>query len=1782
LAGCLSQSRAFAKMQLRHLQSIMPATNGIKQVTAMAWTPNRRNDASAVVRLAVVSVDQIVHLFDESGERKDRFATKPAVKGNKNFLVRALVFSPDCTKLAVGQTDNICIVYKVGRRWGDKKTVVNKFPQQNEVTAMCWPTETPQKLIFCTSDGAVKIGNCKTHKTAVLFQPTEPNYCVAVCASADGQTVVSAHIDGTIFRMTIESGASTAAVQKIAQHTCPAYALDFGRCIIAGGGDQKVHLYNPETCEKICDFDYTEDEKVQDMTVARFAPGGTTCVVGNWNCFFIYAYDNKSESWREISRKEVPNLHSVTALSWKSDGSKLAIGATCGVCDLYDACLRRYRYRGSFEFTYISPSQVIVKRLSNNERCIIKSNYDDVEITRINIFQNRFLVANTSKTLLMGDLDKSLISEIQWVSNGSEKFFFDNESACMAYNVGELTIVQYGSNEVLGSCRTEHMSPHLISLRINEQPYRPSNYDGSATPGFGGQEPDNKKVAYLLDIQTIRIVDLAYGTSVAQITHDAKIDFLELNTGANLILFRDKRHRLHIYDIDLQKRNTLLPFCNYAQWVPEADVIVAQNRKTLSVWYNPTTPDKMTTIEINGDIEEIERLNGHTTVIVDEGLQQSRYELKEGLIMFGNAINVDLTRAMDTLDPLALSKETEAMWRKLLERSLKQDQLNIAQRCAVALGDMPQARFLNDINKLVSALAAKEGSRQRALSHYTVRARLAMLRKKYKEAELIYVDQNQPDEAIDMYQMLHRWDLAIAVAEKVEHKDSAQMKSKYEEYLLHSHQEQKAAEIKIKDGDVLGGISLYVKGALPALAARVIRNHPNLDYSEELLEQVAAALTNAGMSSQAGGFYEKMGQSQRALEAYQKGNAWREAVALARKSFPEQVMQLEETWADFLVSQKQVDAAIAHYIEAGVVTKAIEAALEAKQWTKAISLIQDSLTADPETAKPYYKRIARHYQELDNYAEAEKFWIKAGLHRQAVEMYTSVNRWDEAHSVAMAYMNESDVGLLYITQAQRMEASGQLKMAEKLYLKVKEPDLAIQMYKKAQKYDQMIRLVGMYRKDLLKETHLHLAQQLEMEARFKEAEHHYTQAEEWMSAVNMYRANDQWDEAIRVAHLNGGKPASNRVAYAWAMSIGGEAGAKLLARLGLVEQAIDFNIERQNFDHAFDLARTCLTKKVPEVHLKKALYLEDEERFKEAEDEFVKAGKPKEAIDMWLHQEDWGEAMRVAESYEASSIPDVFVAQGNWAALKKDFKTAEKLFVNAKKPEKAMKMYTDAKMWQDAIRFTKTHLPHKSHHVNMLRQQDAAVGASGGGAGAAAGGDSEYLTAAQSWEEMADYNRAIDAYLNCKIEHVPGQDQEELLNVWLKASKLAQEHVKDRAAAVVTLVADRMKEGSRLSVAADLLSSIAKYREAIDLYIEANDWDKARELSRTKAADYQGMVDKKYDEYLVNVKKDGGELVNTGNWKAGVDMFVDRRQWDKVFEVLLEEHLTKKVIVPKPPILASYALKNAHYFVDHEDNKDTPKVLEAIAVLKTYGTESKSEHFDLYRLLSTHALSLPRQELAKLGTRPLVDARDFVYSLLAELSLQRNAAAAEFKKLFAAVHFTLLKEMAAKDGLKELEAMLAIALLKDGGPLAFDKAFCDAGDKCEKMGWTALAYAFYNRFIDIIEAIDEKDSSMLDNADFDGVLPTPCDMPMPPRGKHVGTEVEEEIREKVLAWAMDDTIEQENAVDLVTDKLRFHEAINQDLNKRLNKWVQKYEKGKLNEWNDPDSLQQLQRLMRMQ
>jgi intraflagellar transport protein 172 len=61
-------------------------------------------------------------------------------------------------------------------------------------------------------------------------------------------------------------------------------------------------------------------------------------------------------------------------------------------------------------------------------------------------------------------------------------------------------------------------------------------------------------------------------------------------------------------------------------------------------------------------------------------------------------------------------------------------------------------------------------------------------------------------------------------------------------------------------------------------------------------------------------------------------------------------------WGDWLVGQKQLDMAINHYIEARANSKAVDAALSARQWTKASQLVE---SLERAAARPYYKRLAK-------------------------------------------------------------------------------------------------------------------------------------------------------------------------------------------------------------------------------------------------------------------------------------------------------------------------------------------------------------------------------------------------------------------------------------------------------------------------------------------------------------------------------------------------------------------------------------------------------------------------------------------------------------------------------------------------------------------------------------------------------------------------------------------------------------------------------------------------------
>jgi intraflagellar transport protein 172 len=1594
-------------------------------------------------------------------------------------------------------------VYKIGTEWGDKKSICNKFQHSCPINALVWPTKRSHEIVYGLQEGKVKVGQMKTHKAATLY--TGDSAVVAIATNPDGNAVVCAHLDGSIYSFWFENAERGARV--IVRHPTPAFALAWGTSVVVGGNDKTVTFYDEDGGEEHS-FDYGKSESCRDFTTAVSNPTGDGVVLGNFNAFYIYTRNKDTMGWEEKNVLKIEDMYSVTAMDWKSDGGKIATGNVCGITDLYDVCVKRSVLQGGFELTYVSHSQVIVSKADTNARIVVRSNYG-CEILKTNIYQSRYVVAHTTDTLVVGDMETLKMSEIQWHGDGSEKFIFDNPALCIIYFAGEANMVEYGINELLGSVRTAHVNRHVLSVRINERPTKPDEFGNVPTEG------ENKKVAFLLDAQTVSVKDLSTQSSV-MLPHDFKIDWLELNARADLLLFRDKRRHLHIYDLATQTRSQLLNFCTYVQWVPLSDVVVAQNRGNLCVWYNIQAPDQVTLHAIKGDVEDIERVDGRTEVVVDEGISQAIYPLDEALIQFSTSMDDrDFTKAMDILSSLQLSPEAEAMWRQLKSASLVVGDLAIAQRCAAAVGDIAGAKYLGGIADLQMKAVREAGLRPD--EHYMVRSKMALLKKDLMLAEDELLNQGKVDECIEMYQSLSKYAQAIRVAEQNRHPDAAEMRQAYFSYLLDTNQEEQAAALKEKEMDFVQAINLYLKGGMPAKAAQVVIDQ-DIRQPVQLLDTIATALTRAQMYDKAGEFYERLEELQRALDSYVRGNAFRRAVDLARRNFPGRVVELQDQWGDYLVSQQQIDMAINHFIEAKAYQKAIEAALNARQYARALQLVD---AIDSESSRPYYKQLARHYEASGQHDLAERCYVAAEQPQAAVEMYTRLGRWEVAHRLATSYMSEGEVGLLYINQAQKLESQGRFREAEKLYITVNERDLAINMYKRNRRFDDMVRLVQEYRPDLLKETHQFLAQTLEMEGSLKEAEQHYVEAQEWHSAVNMYRSNELWDDSFRVAKFYGGIAACKRVTIALLMAMGVPSASKVLLKHGLVEAAIEHAAENGAFEMAFELANHSLPKKLGDIHLKYALFLEDEERFPEAEQEFVKAEKPKEAIDMYVHQQDWEAAVRVAETYEPASVVDVYLAHGKFKADAGQHAEAESLYIQSSRPEFALAMYQEADLWEEALRIAKTHLPHRVGEISQAHSRAQASGGIGGS-------KNQFLQAGRQKEQARQYDQAVLHYLSAKLA-TPADSAD----MWCKAVDCARTHAKNLAAGryveVTIEVSRRLIEIQREEAAADMLFEIGRHEDAIMACIQGRKFDKARALAQGHPQ-LKAQVEEAYQAHLVN-QEDTGELMELGRTDVALDVLAKRGDWDRLWEVAVREKTPAAVI-------GRFSLMRCEELLKHGG---VTEIDQAVTLLGRHPGPVSDQALSAYKRLARAVLARSQEDITlsvKKKAEPgeaqaayegtVVALRDILFRAAAQFKgMAGGNTPADLQDALMTAHYLTIFFQMRELGIKDLAAKCSITLLKYPQVLPQDKAFYQAGLACKEQGNNNLAFLLLNRYVDISEAIDSQDASALDSTDYHETDAIPLNGPLP-RTQFLGEEEDrEEVRDWVLSVITDSSVDQQ-------------------------------------------------------
>ena len=58
-------------MQLKLQKVVAAPKDAIEKITSICWSPNN-------MRLAAVTINRVVYLYDEKGEQKEKFTTKPS------------------------------------------------------------------------------------------------------------------------------------------------------------------------------------------------------------------------------------------------------------------------------------------------------------------------------------------------------------------------------------------------------------------------------------------------------------------------------------------------------------------------------------------------------------------------------------------------------------------------------------------------------------------------------------------------------------------------------------------------------------------------------------------------------------------------------------------------------------------------------------------------------------------------------------------------------------------------------------------------------------------------------------------------------------------------------------------------------------------------------------------------------------------------------------------------------------------------------------------------------------------------------------------------------------------------------------------------------------------------------------------------------------------------------------------------------------------------------------------------------------------------------------------------------------------------------------------------------------------------------------------------------------------------------------------------------------------------------------------------------------------------
>ncbi|KAL3317647.1 hypothetical protein Ciccas_003697 [Cichlidogyrus casuarinus] len=1656
-------------MALRHVKTVINPQTCQAKILAIDWAPSN-------TKFAVCTSDRIVALFNDSGERKERFATKPADSkaGKKSYMVTGLAFSGDSHKLAIAQSDSMVFVYKFGDNWDDKKVISNKFAQPNPVTCIIWPAGQP--LIIGLADGKVRAADPKTNKSSLIYNAE--SFTVALATSPNGLGFISGHADGKIIRYFFDDEGSGDKRGTIAIHSTAPYALAWCcNTVLAAGSDQRICVYARDG-RLMQQFDYSKDEHEKEFTLARVNPAGNLVAFGSYDRIRLLNWSARKLKWEEGPIKEIKNLYTITALAWSRDGLKLILGTLTGAVEMLEFCLKKKVYKDHFEINFVSPNQGVLEDLVTGERMQIKSS-SGYEIDSISIMGNeQFLVVPTSNSLLICDLKSHLSSEVNWTSQSPEMFYFGEPGICMVFEKGRLSIIEIGKNEIMWSVRTEHCTPYLISTHLKSS---------------------LRVLAYAIDPRTVGVWDLTHNRMLHEYTHSREIDWLSLNSTGNKLIFRDKKVTAYLLDVQNGDAVKLVSQCSHIQWVPQADVIVAQSSGTIFIWYSTQSTAEPTRIPARGM-----QLIGadQTNLILSDGVTNTFLPLDKRMIELNislDSLTTDqvslLVRELEEQSSTAVAGDSVFL-EKVCSAALEQGNAALAQFASAKLGDYSKALFLQK---------CKRGD-----------ARILFLNEDFDAAESRLLQLNNIEEVIDINRSLYKWKEAIEIARSYHSTRADQLEEEYRKWLRVTGQDDVLAELALEQGNSQQAINLYLNAQMPGKASLILLSGEDdlAKKDPEMVEKVTKSLVMHEMFERAAELQLSTGKQRVALNFYKQGRLYQKAIELAREVDPGQVVALEIEWAEHLVTLGQTEQAFSHFIESGQYRKAAEAAVQGKHWNRLAELLEST---NPTGFEPFYIQLGQEQALQQDYKAAERSFLNAGDPKAALHMYNQARMWTHRD---------------YSDQVKILEEEGKFAEAESLYLSLNEPEKAIEMYLTRGMHQDVIRLVKKHCPQNLSRVYTELAEICETDHNWKQAEHFYSQNNDWKSIINMY----------------------SQVAYLWARNLGGDSAIRLLKKLQLVDSSIDYAVEQMAFDFALELANSAAPGRVSDIYLKQAICLEDEGKLPDAEAAFLRAGKSREAVLMYVHCHDWDSAYRVAQQHDPETVNEIFLGLARVAFADQDFEKAETFLLRAERADIAVKAYKEVGLWEDALRVAATYMPNKYKELEEEYMREQAMGSIASkapivgvdlgerrGGLMKAGSSTKAETEISALEEAAILEQegkileAIELYLN----FVPPNNDKTALAAasrgWLHANELTLRFLdQEQATKISQIVVRRLTTHGCHKQAADLLLSVGNFKEAVEEYMKAGAWDKARSIARDVDPALEQLVESRTRS-------------SHGDVNQALEVFAREGKWDRCLTIAEQLIRDKGNSIESQTLLHKYVAKYAASLIKDD------RVWDALQLYNKYGTPAFQQNFNIYKHIFQGVTSQRGLDKAN-GYTTWSALRNMLASLLDALrdpsglpghgdasghSSKSNISpeiVALFERMFLVSHYyavrsALMSIAESNPNVQEMAARISIALLRHCDILPVDKAFFEAGTAARQQEWNGMAFVFLNRYLDLIEAIEdpEENAENFDDTEF-ASTDIPTKVPLP-SSFHTTKEEHEEARNWILSVSMSKKLERKLPVD---------------------------------------------------